>query len=140
MFLVCFWVYPLYTEIQQIWSYIDIEIACLKELLVTQEIIRTHRVQDTVNIWCMAARKLCVIVDKQVMIWSCTLSYISSSPLLCIQHHFGTTLTIFTKFKYELDFNNFAITLQPSRNKELCPFPILIEKYRVLQFLWCKKS
>ena len=63
-----------------------------------------------------------------------------SSTLLCLQHHFGTTFTIFTKFKYELDFNNFAITLQPSRNKEVCPFPILIEKYRVLQLLWCEKS
>ena len=60
--------------------------------------------------------------------------------LLCLQHHFGTISTIFTKFKYELDFHNFAITLQPSRNKELCPFPILIEKYRVLQLLWCEKS
>ena len=49
-------------------------------------------------------------------------------------------MTIFTKFKYELDFNNFAITLQPSRNKESCPFPILIEKYRVLQLFWCEKS
>ena len=63
-----------------------------------------------------------------------------SSTLLCLQHHFGTILTIFTKFKYELDFNNFAITLQPSINKDLCPFPILIEKYRVLQLLWCEKS
>ena len=30
-----FLVYPSYTEIQQIWSYIDIEITCLKDLLVT---------------------------------------------------------------------------------------------------------
>ena len=71
----------MYTEIQQIWSYIDIEITCLKELLVTQKIIRTRRMQDTVNIWCVAARKLCLIVDSQVMIWSCTLSYKNS-------HHF----------------------------------------------------
>ena len=94
--------------------------------------------QDTVNIWCVAARKLCLIVDSQVMIWSCTQEF--SSTLLCLQHHFGTILTIFTKIKYEHDFNNFAITLQPSRNKEWCPFPILIEKYRVLQLLWCEKS
>ena len=63
-----------------------------------------------------------------------------SSTLLCLQPHFGTIMTIFTKFKYELDFYNFAITLLPSRNKELCPFPILIEEYRVLQLLWCEKS
>ena len=135
-----FLVYPSYTEIQQIWSYIDIEIICLKELLVTQKIIRTRRVQG-VNIWCVAARKLCLIVDSQVMIWSCTLSYKNSHQQF---YAFNTILvrflTIFAKFKYELDFNNFAITLQPSRNKELCPFPILIEKYRVLQLLWCEKS
>ena len=112
-----------------------------KELLVTQKIIKTRRVQDTVNIWCVAARKLCLIVYSQVMIWSCTLSYKNSH-----QHFyaFNTILVPFWQylgsFKYELDFNNFAITLQPSRNKELCPFPILSEKYRVLQLLWCKKS
>ena len=31
-----------------------------------------------------------------------------------------------------------AITLHTSRNEELCPFPILIEKYRVLQLHWCE--
>ena len=52
---------------------------------------------------------------------------------------FCTILTIFAKFKYEIDFDKLAITLQPSRNEELCPFPILIEKYRVLQLLWYEK-
>ena len=61
--------------------------------------------QDTVNIWCVAARKLCLIVDSQVMIWSCTLSYKSFHQHL---YAFNTILTIFTKFKYELDL----ITLQ----------------------------
>ena len=32
------------------------------------------------------------------------------------------------------------ITLQPSKNEELCPHPILIEKYRVLQLLLSEKS
>ena len=43
---------------------------------------------------------------------------------------FGTILTIFTKFKYYFDFDQ----------QELCPFPILIEKGRVHQLLWCEKS
>ena len=51
-----------------------------------------------------------------------------SSNTLCLQHHFGTLLTISAKFKYYFDFDKLAITLQPSRNEELCPFPILIEK------------
>ena len=63
-----------------------------------------------------------------------------SSTLLCLQHHFDTVLTIFAKFKYYFNFDKLAITLQPSRNEELCPFPILIEKYPVLQLLWCEKS
>ena len=91
---LCFWcvlVYPSYTEIQQIWSFIDIEITCLKELLVTQKIIKTRREQDTVNIWCVAARKLFLIVDSQVMIWSWyAVLQEFSSTLLCLQHHFGT--------------------------------------------------
>ena len=126
---------------QQIWSYIDIEIICLKELLVTYKIIRTHRVQDFVSIWYVAARKLCFVIDSQVKIWSCTLSYKNCHLIiLCLQHHFGTILTIFAKCKYYFDFDKLAMTLQPSRNEELCPFPILIEKYRVLQLLWCEKS
>ena len=139
MFLVCFWVYPSYTEIQQIWSYIDIEITCLKEFL--EKILRTYRMQDIVSIWHDAARKLCLVVDSQVKIWSCTLSYKNCHlTLLCLQHDFGTILTIFAKFKYYFDFNKLAITLQPSRNEELCPFPILIEKYPVLRLLWSEKS
>ena len=71
------------------------------------------------------ARKLCLVVDGQVKIWSCTLSnrIVVKLTLSCLQHHFGTTLTIFAKFKYYFDFDKFAITLQPSRNEELCPFP-----------------
>ena len=81
------------------------------------------------------------VVDSQVKIWSCTLSDKNSHlTLLCFQHHFGTILTIFAKLKYHFDFDKLAITLQPSRNEELCPFPILIEKYRVLQLLRCEKS
>ena len=51
MLLVSFLVYPSYTEIQQISSYIVIEIACLKEFRVSSKIIRTHWVHDFVSIW-----------------------------------------------------------------------------------------
>ena len=132
---------PSYTEIKKIWSYIDIAIYCLKELLVTYKTIRTHRMQDIVSIWCVAAWKLCLVLDSQVKTWSYTPSYknchLTHSYL---QHNFGTILTIFAKFKYHFDVDQLAITLQPSWNKELCPFPILIEKCRVLQLLWCEKS
>ena len=57
-----------------------------------------------------------------------------SSTLLCLKHHFGTILTIFTKFKYELDFINFAITLQPSRNKGSCPFPSSLKSIAYFSF------
>ena len=141
MFFVFCLVHPSYTELQQIWSYIDIDITCLKELLVTYKIIRTHRVQDIVSIWSMAARKLCLVVDSQVKVWSWTLSYKNCHlTLLCLQHHFGTILTIFAKFKYYFDFDHLTITLQSSRNEDLYPFRILIEKYRVLQLLWCEQS
>ena len=97
--------------------------------------------QDIVSIWCVVARKLCLVVDSQVKIWCCTLSYKNCHlTLLCLQHNFETILTIFAKFKYFFDFDKLAITLQPSRNEEFCPFPILIEKYRVLQLLWREKS
>ena len=133
--------YPSPTEIQQIWSYIDIEITWLKEILVTLKIIRTHMVQDIVSISYVEARKLCLVVDSHAKIWSFTLSYKNCHlTLLCLQHHFGTILTIFAKFRYCFDFDNLARTLQPSRNEELCPFPILIEKDPVLQLLWCEKS
>ena len=102
-------------------------------------LIRTYRVQDIVSIWCVIAKKRCR-VDIQVKIWSCMLSYKTCHPtLLCLQHHFGTILTIFAKFKYYFDFDKLAIALKPSGNEELCPFPILIEKYRVLQLLWSEK-
>ena len=56
------------------------------------------------SIWCVAAQKLCLVVDSQVKIWACTLSYKNCHPtLLCLQHHFGTILTIFAKFKYYFD-------------------------------------
>ena len=70
-----FLVYPSYTEVQQIWSYIDILITCLKELLVTLEIIRTQRMQDIVSVWYVAARKICGVVDSKVKNWSCALFY-----------------------------------------------------------------
>ena len=141
MFVVCFWVYPSYTEVQQIWSYIDIEIPCLKERLVTLKIIRTPRVQDIVCVWCVAAQKLCLIIDSQVKIWYCTLSYKNCHlTLLCLQHHFGAILTIFAKLKYYFDFDKLSINFNLHEMKKLCHFPILTEKYRVLQLLWCEKS
>ena len=83
----------------------------------------------------------CLVVDSQVKIWSCTLSYKNGHlTLVCLQHHFSTILTIFAKYKDYFDFDKLSITLQPSRNEELCPFPILIENYCVLQRLWCEKS
>ena len=104
-------------------------------------IIRTHGVEDIVRILYVAARKLCLVVDSHVKILSCTLSYKNCHrTFLCIQRHFGTILTIFAKFRYCFDFGNLPIAIQPSRNKELCPFSILIEKYPVLQLLWCEKS
>ena len=45
------WVYPSYAKVQQIWSYIDIEITCLNELLEILEILRTQRMLDIVSIW-----------------------------------------------------------------------------------------
>ena len=71
----------------------------------------------------MAARKLCLVVDSYVKIWCCTLSYKNChlTPL-CLQHHFGTILTIFATFKYYFDFYKLTTTLKPSRNEELCPF------------------
>ena len=135
MFLVCFWVYPSYTEIQQIWSYIDIEITCQKELLVTQKIIRTRRVQDTVNIWYVAARKVCLIVDSQVMIWSCTLSYKN------FHQHFYAFNTIFVPFlQYlrSLSMNLILITLQQHFNlqdiKNYVPFPSSLKSIAYFSF------
>ena len=82
---------------------------------MTYKIIRSHRVQDIVSIWLVAARKLCLAVDSQVKIWSCTLSYKNChATLVCLLHHFGTILTIFAKFKNYFDFDQLAITLQPS--------------------------
>ena len=111
----------------------DIEITRLKELSVAFEIIRTHRVQDIFSIWYVAARKLCVVVDSKVKNWSCMLSHKNCHlALLCLQHHFGIILTIFEKFKYYFDSDKSAIKHQPSRNEELCHFPIFIEKYHIL--------
>ena len=92
-------------------------------------------VQDIVRIWCVAARTLCLVVDSQVKIWSCTLSYKNYHLThYCLQHHFGTILTIFANFKNYFGFDKLAIALQSLRNEELCPVPILIEKYSILQF------
>ena len=119
--LVSFWVYPSYTEVQQIWSYIGIVITCLKELLWTLEIIRTHKMQDIVIIMYVAARKVCVVVDSKVKNLSYTLSYkYCHKTLIFIRHNFGIILTIFEKFKYYFEFDKSAISrLQPSRNEEL---------------------
>ena len=40
----------------------------------------------------------------------------TAAQLLCLQHHFGTILTIFAKFKYYFDFDILAITLQEMKN------------------------
>ena len=77
---------------------------CLKEHLVFSKVIRTHRVQNIVRIWYVADRKLFVVVNSQVKVWSCTLSYKNCHrALLCLQHNFGTNLTIFAKFEYYFD-------------------------------------
>ena len=68
----------------------DIEITCLKEFLVTYKMIRTHRVQDIVSVWYMAARKLYVVIDRQVKIWSCTM------PCKNWHLHFVTRLCLHT--------------------------------------------
>ena len=86
-------------------------------------------VQDIVCIWCVRAQKLCVVEDSQVKIWICTLYYKNSHlTCLCLPHYFGTILTIFWKFKYYFDFDKSTITLQPSRNEDLCLLNIVIEK------------
>ena len=93
--------------------------------------------QDIVSIFCLEARKLCLVVDIQVKIWSCTLSYKNCHiTLLCHQDHYGTILTIFAKFKYEIDFDKLAITLQPTRMEELCPFHLLIKKRTSASLVW----
>ena len=129
--------YPSYTESQEIWPYINIEITCLKELLVTLEIIRTHRVQDIVSVRYVAARKLPDVVDSPVKLWPFMLfSKNCHLTNLCLSHHFGTILTIFAKSKNYVVVDKWAITIQHSRNKELCHFPIFIEKYGIPQLLW----
>ena len=69
---------------------------------MASKIIRTHRVQDIVSIWYVESRKCCVLVESQVKIWSCTLSYKNC--------HFGTILTIFAKFEYYFDGDKFGDT------------------------------
>ena len=101
----------------------------------------SHKVQDIVSIWYLAARKLCVVVDSQIKIWSCALSYKNCNlTLWCHPHNSGTILIIFTKLKYYFDFDKLAIILQPIRFEDLCHFPNLIEKYHVLQLIWFEKS
>ena len=94
-----------------------------------------------VSIWYVTALKCCVVVDSQVKIWSCMLSFKNSSNTFMPSTSFWYHLTIFAKFKYDFDFDKLAKTLEPSRNDELCHFPsILIEKFNLLQLLWCEKS
>ena len=119
LFWVFSLVYPTYTEIQQIWSYIATEITCLKKLLVTKKIIRTHNVQDIVSKRYVAVRKFGLVIDSRIKIWYCSLSYKNCHlTLLCLQHDFGTILKIFEKFTYYFDFDKLAITLRLSRNEE----------------------
>ena len=75
-FHASFWAHLSYTctEIQVIWSHNDIEIMCLKELHVTLDIVRTHRVQDIVSIWYMTSQKLGFVVHSPVKNCSSTLS------------------------------------------------------------------
>ena len=49
---------------------------------------------------------------------------------LCLQYHFDNTLKILRSLSF--DFDKLAITLQPSRNEELCYSPILNEKIAYL--------
>ena len=46
-------------------SYIDIEITCLKEILVTCKIQKLTGSKLLLVNWYMAARKLCLVVDSQ---------------------------------------------------------------------------
>ena len=93
------------------------------------------------NMVCDSSKTLCRSWYSQVKISSCTLSYTNCNlTRLGLQHKFVTNLTIFAKLKYYFDIDKLAITLQSTINKELCHFPILIWKYRVLQLLRCEKS
>ena len=126
----------LYSEIKTIWSYNDIEITCLKELISTLEIIRTHRVHDIVSMWYMADRKLCFVVHRPVKIWSCTLYCKHCNfTILCLSPNVGTILTRFAKSWYYFDV---VIRKQHLKNRVI--FPIIIEKYLVPQLLWWEKS
>ena len=62
------------------------------------------------------------------------LQKLSSNNLNCLQYHFGTILTIFSKFKYYFDFDKSAITLQPSKNKEACPIPSSLKSIAYFSF------
>ena len=54
----------------------------------------------------------------------------------CLSLYFGTILTIFAKSKYYFDVDKSSITLQHSRNKELCLFsPSSLNKYRLHIFV-----
>ena len=66
------------------------------------------------------------------MVLYAILQELSSNTFMWLQHHFGTILAIFAKFKYYFGFDLLAMTHQPIRNDELCPFTIFIEKYPVL--------
>ena len=92
--LCIFLAYLSYTEIQQIWSYIDIEITCMKELLVTSEILRTHMVRCK-TLW-VCGMWLFVVLDSPVTIWPYTLSskfwYLHVTIVMPF-HYLGTILT-----------------------------------------------
>ena len=82
--------------------------------------------QDNVSMLYVAAPKLCVVVDSPVKIWPSTMfSKKYHLTIVCLAAHFGTILTIC--FKYYFDVDKSSIKLQPSRNEELCRFPIPIE-------------
>ena len=65
-----------------------IKLPVCKSFLLLSEIIRTHRVQNSVSIWYVAALKLCVVIDSQVKIWYWTLfyKYCHQTPL-CLPRH-----------------------------------------------------
>ena len=108
----------------------------MKEI-VTLEIIKTHKAQD--SIWYVTARKLCLVVDNPVKIWSRTLSSKNCHlTILCLSQHFGTILTIFAKSKYHFDFDNSAIRLQSSINEELCHFPFSLNNFACLSFFFVR--
>ena len=78
---LCFWYVFNYTPHILKYSRSDLtltlKLPAWKSFLWLRKKIRNPWVQDSVSIWCVAARKLSLVVDRQVKIWACTctLSY-----------------------------------------------------------------